>query len=140
VKNDLATRVRGNQGIYDDFQYDAQFLYRSRLEAELRNYPDADSFNDALNALLKMLKPFWKRYGEPSAYGVLLLADGDRMGELLDKAQDKKHINKSQLHCQNLQVVWLKRCVNMMDIVFMLGEMMYLVLYHCTELMIVPKP
>ena len=37
-----------------------------------------------------MLKPFWKTYGEPSAYGVLLLADGDRMGELLDKAQDKK--------------------------------------------------
>ena len=90
VKNDLATRVRGNQGVYDDFPYDAQFLYRSRLEAELRNYPDADSFNDALNALLKMLKPFWKTYGEPSAYGVLLLADGDRMGELLDKAQDKK--------------------------------------------------
>jgi len=90
VKNDLATRVRGNQGIYDDFPYDAQLLYRSRLEAELRNYPDADSFNDALNALLEMLKDFWKKYGEPSAYGVLLLADGDRMGELLDKAQDKK--------------------------------------------------
>ena len=89
VKNDLATRVRGNQGIYDVFPYDAQFLYRSRLEAELRNFQDDDSFKDSLTGLLNVLKPFWKKYGEPSAYGVLLLADGDRMGELLDKAQDK---------------------------------------------------
>lgn len=89
VKNDLATRVRGNQGIYDVFPYDAQFLYRSRLEAELRNFQDDDSLKDSLTGLLNVLKPFWKKYGEPSAYGVLLLADGDRMGELLDKAQDK---------------------------------------------------
>lgn len=89
VKNDLATRVRGNQGIYDAFPYDAQFLYRSRLEAELRNFQDDDSFKDSLTGLFNILKPFWKKYGEPSAYGVLLLADGDRMGELLDKAQDK---------------------------------------------------
>lgn len=90
VKNDLATRVRGNQGIYDVFPYDAQFLYRSRLEAELRNFQDDDSFKDSLTGLLNILKPFWKKYGEPSAYGVLLLADGDRMGELLDKAEDKQ--------------------------------------------------
>lgn len=89
VNNDLATRVRGNQGIYGAFPYDAQFLYRSRLEAELRNFQDDDSFKDSLIGLLNALKPFWRKYGEPSAYGVLLLADGDRMGELLDKAQDK---------------------------------------------------
>lgn len=90
IQNDLATRVRGNKGIYDVFPYDAQFLYRSRLEAELRNFQEADSYNDALTDLLNKLRPFWNKYGEPSAYGVLLLADGDRMGELLDKAQDKK--------------------------------------------------
>lgn len=89
VKHDLATRVRGNQGIYDLFPYDAQFLYRSRLEAELRNFQDEDSFKDSLTGLLNILNVFWKKYGEPSAYGVLLLADGDRMGELLDEAQDK---------------------------------------------------
>lgn len=88
VRHDLATRVRGNQGIYDLFPYDAQFLYRSRLEAELRNFQDEDSFRDSLTGLLNILKPFWKDYGEPSAYGVLLLADGDRMGELLDKAEN----------------------------------------------------
>lgn len=97
VKNDLATRVRGNEGIYDIFPYDAQFLYRSRLEAELRNFQEADSYNDALTALLNQLKPFWKKYGEPAAYGVLLLADGDRMGELLDKASDKDSHKKITL-------------------------------------------
>ncbi|MBJ7435132.1 MAG: type III-B CRISPR-associated protein Cas10/Cmr2 [Acinetobacter sp.] len=88
--NDLATRVGGNEGIYNLFPYDAQFLYRSRLEAELSNFQVADSHNDALTALLNLLKKhFWSKYGEPAAYGVLLLADGDRMGELLDKASDK---------------------------------------------------
>lgn len=89
VGHDLATRVRGNKGIYDVFPYDAQLLYRSRLEAELRTFQDDDSFNDSLVGLLNILKPFWRKYGEPSAYGVLLLADGDRMGELLDQAKDK---------------------------------------------------
>lgn len=98
VQNDLATRVRGNKGIYDLFPYDAQFLYRSRLEAELRNFQGADSYNDALTALFNHLKKhFWNKYGEPAAYGVLLLADGDRMGELLDKAEDKDSHKKITL-------------------------------------------
>lgn len=102
VKNDLATRVRGNEGIYDIFPYDAQFLYRSRLEAELRNFQEADSYNDALMALFNQLKKnFWNKYGEPAAYGVLLLADGDRMGELLDKASDKDSHKKITVALSN---------------------------------------
>lgn len=102
VKNDLATRVRGNKGIYDIFPYDAQFLYRSRLESELRNFQEADSYNDALTALFNQLKKhFWDKYGEPAAYGVLLLADGDRMGELLDKASDKDSHKKITVALSN---------------------------------------
>lgn len=102
VKNDLATRVRGNEGIYDIFPYDAQFLYRSRLETELRNFPEADSYNDTLMALFNQLKKhFWNKYGEPAAYGVLLLADGDRMGELLDKASDKDSHKKITVALSN---------------------------------------
>ena len=89
VKNNLATRTTGNQGIYKDFPYDAQFLFRSRLEAELRYEQEDDAAKDSLIGLMNTLKPIWKKYGEPCPYGVLLLADGDRMGELLDKAQNK---------------------------------------------------
>ena len=31
----LATRVKGNQGVYADFPFDAQLLYRNRLDAVL---------------------------------------------------------------------------------------------------------
>lgn len=38
VELKLATRVQGNQGIYADFPYDAEFLYLSRIDAALRDY------------------------------------------------------------------------------------------------------
>lgn len=83
---DLATKVSGNEKIYHKFPYDAQLLYPSRLEKAIQDYPD----NQDLKSLQNLLrKDFWsnKEYGEPYRYGVLLLADGDRMGELLDKAK-----------------------------------------------------
>ena len=42
---------------------------------------------DALRKLLDILNPIWHKYGEPCSYWVMLLADGDRMGELLDRAK-----------------------------------------------------
>ena len=86
VDLELATRVKGNQGCYQDFPYDAQFVYRFRLEATA-NKADSEE-KAALQALKEVLLPLWRSHGDPSAYGVLLLADGDRMGELLDKAND----------------------------------------------------
>ncbi len=80
----LATRVRGNQGIYADFPFDAQLLYRNRLDAALS---DNKNSADALRKLLDILKPIWKDHGEPCSYWAMLLADGDRMGELLDRAK-----------------------------------------------------
>lgn len=87
VRQEVATRVRGNDGIYNDFAYDAQLLYPSRLEVAIKEWQGVDdAVGDNLKALKNTLRPLYKKYGEPYRYGVLLLADGDRMGELLDKA------------------------------------------------------
>lgn len=78
----LATRVKGNKGIYTDFPYDAQLLYRSRLEIEKNG-----EHRQKLEKLEKVLQSI---NSAPSTYWVMLLADGDRMGALLDKAKDVK--------------------------------------------------
>lgn len=86
----LATRVKGNEEYYGAFPYDGQFLYRSRLEVEyLKAEGDAKQI---LRQLKKELVPIWEReeFGEPCAYYVTLLADGDRMGALLDQAKSIK--------------------------------------------------
>lgn len=99
VKLGLATGVKGNissdgQSIYHAFPYDAQFLYPSRLEAAiLENQYELD-YVHALSELKKELKFLWRKHGEPCSYGVLLLADGDRMGELLDKAKNQNDHQK----------------------------------------------
>lgn len=92
VRQGIATRVKGNldntKSIYSDFPYDAQLLYPSRLDVEIKNWQGSDdAIGDNLKRLKSVLQPLYKQYGEPYRYGVLLLADGDRMGELLDKAK-----------------------------------------------------
>ena len=87
IQLEVATRVRGNKGIYADFAYDSQFLYSYRLDAAIKEWNQVDdAIGDQLKLLKQQLLPIWKQYGEPYSYGVMLLADGDRMGELLDKA------------------------------------------------------
>ncbi len=88
----VASGVTGNNKVYQDFAYDAQLLYPSRLEVTLKEYQNSDDKEakeivDNLKVLKKTLAPLFQSYGEPYRYGVLLLADGDRMGELLDKAK-----------------------------------------------------
>lgn len=113
VQAGWATRVRGNEGIYGAFPYDASLCYRSRLQQALQtaqdevapykpdprdpvpdtaadgpsSTPDPQAVLAHLNALHAALKPLWKKYGEPLPYAVMLQADGDRMGELLDRVQ-----------------------------------------------------
>ena len=86
---DLATRVKGNNGCYKEMPFDGQYCYRFRLESAIRDNKSNADCSTALQDLLNVLKPLWKAYGQPCPYGVLLLADGDRMGELLDKASTK---------------------------------------------------
>lgn len=107
----MATRVKGNkkgdkdaqQSIYHDFPYDAEFLYESRLMAEINQWnknkkeekenkenKESDTISSELKKLHKLLTPLWKTYGQPQSYGVMLLADGDKMGNLLAKATSKE--------------------------------------------------
>ena len=91
----VATRVKGNKGIYADFAYDAQLLYPYRLDAAIQEWKGVDdAIGDQLKLLKQQLLPIWKEHGEPYSYGVMLLADGDRMGELLDKATTIKEHQK----------------------------------------------
>lgn len=95
----VATRVKGNKGIYADFAYDAQLLYPYRLDAAIQEWKQVDdAIGDQLKLLKQQLLPLWREYGQPYSYGVMLLADGDRMGELLDKAtslQEHQKITKA---------------------------------------------
>lgn len=91
VSAELATRVIGNpdsqgRSIYAAFPYDAQLCYPNRLAAALRDNRHHADHTERLDALQKVLRPLWKEYGAPSSYGVLLLADGDAMGKLIDAA------------------------------------------------------
>lgn len=83
----LATRIKGNQDIYADFPFDAQLLYRNRLDAALSDNKNNADASEKLSNLKNALKPIWHKYGEPCSYWAMLLADGDRMGELLDRAK-----------------------------------------------------
>ncbi|WP_372829649.1 type III-B CRISPR-associated protein Cas10/Cmr2 [Psychrobacter maritimus] len=113
VKHGVATNVKGNKGddnqsIYHKLPFDAQMLYPSRIDAEILQIEraiDIEGDQDLLQAREALkdlrdstLKNVWQRIGQPYSYGVMLLADGDRMGELLDKAtslQEHQKITKA---------------------------------------------
>lgn len=105
----VVSKVTGNkdengESIYDIFPYDAQLLYRSRLDAEILDFEKAQNSSNSseekkeIKEIIQYLKDLkdllcskeLKEYGEPYRYGALLLADGDRMGELLDKAKTQE--------------------------------------------------
>ncbi|WP_006786735.1 type III-B CRISPR-associated protein Cas10/Cmr2 [Thiorhodospira sibirica] len=90
VQSGLATRVSGNQGIYADLPYDAQMLYGFRLENALAaKGEDAaqPKEREALLQLQKVIRSLPKDKGAPVPYAVILKADGDRMGALLQQAK-----------------------------------------------------
>lgn len=87
VRLGLATRVKGNGGIYADFPFDAQLCFRFRFEASLNDAKQDLEAKQALNALRVVLAKAWATYGEPCSYGVLLVADGDKMGALLSEVK-----------------------------------------------------
>lgn len=96
VKADLATRVSGNSGCYADFPYDAQLCYRSRLQVAQAQFVRTSESTEgssptegesaSLKNLQRLLETLWRQHGEPCPYSVLILADGDRMGQLLSAA------------------------------------------------------
>ncbi len=85
VKLELATRVSGNGGVYNKLPFDAQLVFDFRLNNALANADDFDPEEKrALEALRKVIGGI-KDKAVP--YAVILQADGDRMGELLSKAE-----------------------------------------------------
>lgn len=72
----LATRAKS----YDRLKYDAQFVYLDRLQAQLRR---ADTEPEPLKKLQQLLDDIKKKSKEPIPYVVVLQADGDRMGALI---------------------------------------------------------
>lgn len=87
VRLDLATGVKGNEGIYQAFPFDAQMVYPFRLEAAIRDAQNSPEDLEALQSLQRCLKEIWREFGYPCPYAVLMLADGDKMGMLLDSCK-----------------------------------------------------
>lgn len=88
---DLVTRASGAE--WSAYPYDAQFLLPSRLAQARAEYADAaaddaeaEAVVAALDELRAALAPVLHEHREPDPYYVLLRADGDRMGELIDRA------------------------------------------------------
>lgn len=83
--------------------FDGQLLYRHRAQAEqarlqeasprnrqqARQQQDTDQQTQALQTLDSTLADLYKDHGAPNPYCGLLLADGDKMGLLIDKANEK---------------------------------------------------
>ncbi|MBB1125593.1 type III-B CRISPR-associated protein Cas10/Cmr2 [Thiospirillum jenense] len=109
VQFDLATRVRGNvdsktgQSIYAALPYDAQLLYEFRLDnARAGRGDDALGADEiaALDQLRSVIRQLSKDAGAPVPYAVILKADGDRMGKLLQQAKtaDNSRAISRELH------------------------------------------
>lgn len=91
--------------LYNRYPFDAQLLLPSRLEvlrAELMpsrhgtrvgetlfEIEERTTFTPLLDAFAAARRNAVERYGEPSPYVALLLADGDRMGALLSEAAQR---------------------------------------------------
>ena len=89
---DQGTKLVGRYAEYkwiEQFPFDGQLLYRHRIEAEkarLREIYDSVKWQDAEKALDRLDEILKGLKGAPQPYYGLLLADGDKMGQLIDKA------------------------------------------------------
>jgi CRISPR-associated protein Cmr2 len=89
------SRVCGNEGIYKSLPYDAQLLYRGRLEAFGR---EGQVEAGQVAAIRCAAQPLWGRFGESTPYLALLRADGDRMGRLFDAmatGKEQRHLSNA---------------------------------------------
>ena len=93
VDLELATRTRGNAGIYAALPFDAQMLYAFRLDnalSEARDEPEARgalrNLRDCVTAISRETARTGRPAGVPVPYAAILKADGDRVGELLSHA------------------------------------------------------
>ncbi len=104
AKLDIGTQFGGGYDQYEwvkPLPFDGQLLYRNRLAVELDSIrssgtakgadvmfdpDDIEQAESSLAGLDDALKALQKKFGAPQPYYGLLLADGDKMGKLLDHA------------------------------------------------------
>lgn len=94
VESGLATRVRGNDGIYSKLPFDGQLLFDFRLDSARASAVQDTQTDDAIEAMRRALVETAAQpgrggepCGSPVPYAVVLQADGDRMGALLSSAR-----------------------------------------------------
>ncbi len=86
--------------VYQDFPFDGQIFYPSRLSRVKEVLKNAliDSDEDSLfkgdlktlDLIQKKTIELWKRLGEPGPYLAMLVADGDQMGKALSNIKSKE--------------------------------------------------
>ena len=86
VRMELATRVTGNDDCYAALPYDAQMLFDFRLENALSAKGEDALEPDERQALEHLRQVMRTMPGAPVPYAAILKADGDRMGDLLSRA------------------------------------------------------
>lgn len=99
ARMDLGTALGGRYAEYPwvkTLPFDGQYLYRYRVQAEQGRMKediwgdDLKAGQDALADLDQLLARIYRECGaSPQPYYGLLLADGDKMGQLIDKANEK---------------------------------------------------
>ncbi len=90
----VASRCPDHGGGYTRFLYDGALLFPERLQVARKESEDCDdpqSVAAALDRLLDVLKPVWRRHGQPLPYAAVLVADGDRMGKFVAAAENPEH-------------------------------------------------
>ena len=107
VPDGLVTKLEGKYSRQEEygwvakFAYDAQLLYPERIEAEEAKLKRALNLGGESSApawlgqavanLRTALQPLYETLGYPQPYYAILLADGDRMGELIDRAAQARN-------------------------------------------------
>lgn len=93
VQTDLATRVKADR--YKKFPFDGAILFPSRVEALGQEVEDdEENVRTVLRTLKNCRQKLYERFGEPTPYFAVLVADGDRMGAFIDSSDSQEdHVN-----------------------------------------------
>ncbi len=93
VHHRLITRVKPER--FERLSYDGAFLFTSRIEAEARHLEQGEGdAKPLLNVLKRLRDDLHNKFGTPTPYFAILVADGDHIGAFIDEHDDEgAHIN-----------------------------------------------
>jgi CRISPR-associated protein Cmr2 len=90
---EYATGANGNEKCYAKFPYDAGLLFGGALP-QARRQAEEEGNHDAVAALKKLDEALKPIRGRPNPYVALMVADGDRMGTFVSKANSAESHGK----------------------------------------------